>query len=79
MDYAKVVDGKAVRIKTFDESDSVGVTKLLAHGYVALDESHTVDLQLFPCYAFGERPHENSRRPGPEQGWDKPTYTPWDN
>ena len=72
MDYAKVVDGKAVRIKTLDESD-IGVAKLLAHGYVALDESHTVDLELFPKYEFGERPHTQ------EQGWDKPTYTPWDN
>ena len=78
MDYAKVVDGKAVRIKTFDESD-IGVAKLLAHGYVALNESHTVDLELFPCYAFGERPNVNSRRPGPEQGRDKSTYTPWHN
>ena len=78
MDYAKVVDGKAVRIKTFDESD-IGVAKLLAHGYVALNESHTVDLELFPCYAFGERPNVNSRRPGPEQGRDKSTYTPWNN
>ena len=72
MDYAKVVDGKAVRIKTFDESD-IGVAKLLAHGYVALNESHTVDLELFPCYAFGERTGSF------EQGWDQPTYTPWDN
>jgi hypothetical protein len=73
MDYAKVVDGKAVRIKTVEDSDTIAPPKLLAHGYVALDEGHTVDLELFPCYAFGERPGSF------EQGWDKPTYTPWDN
>ena len=73
MDYAKVVGGKAVRIKTVADSDTIAPPKLLAHGYVPLDENHTVDLELFPCYAFGERPASF------EQGWDRPTYRPWEN
>ena len=64
MDYAKVVDGKAVRIKTVDDSDTIAITKLLAHGYVTIDEGHSVNLEVFPCYAFGERPAHA------EQGWD---------
>ena len=71
MDYAKVVDGKAVRIKTVDDSDTIAITKLLAHGYVTLSEGHTVDLELFPCYTFGERGNN------PENGWEQPTYKPW--
>ena len=72
MDYAKIDNGIAVRIKTVEESDPIALPKLLAHGYVPLDENHTVDLELFPCYAFGERPAHA------EQGWDRPTYRPWE-